>query len=73
METIDDVIHQTEAAFNANDPEAFTATFTDDAWTVGVTGQVLHGREEILEVSRQLFSGALERDPGSSGPAAVAP
>jgi len=59
MESIEEVIHQTEAAFNASDPEALSDTFTDDAWSVGVTGQVLHGREEILEVSRALFTGAL--------------
>jgi uncharacterized protein (TIGR02246 family) len=60
MESIDDVIHQTEAAFNASDAEALAGTFTDDAWTVGVTGQVLHGRDEILAVSRELFAGALK-------------
>ena len=59
MDTIDEVINQTEAAFNAGDPEALAHTFTDDAWSVGVSGQVLRGREEILEVSRQLFAGAL--------------
>ena len=60
MDSIDDVIHRTEAAFNANDPEALADTFADDAWSVGVTGQVLHGRAEILDVSRQLFAGGLK-------------
>ena len=60
VETIDDVIRHTEAAFNASDAEAFADTFTGDAWSVGVTGQVLHGRAEILEVSRRLFGGALK-------------
>jgi uncharacterized protein (TIGR02246 family) len=60
METIDDVIRQTELAFNAGDAEALAGTFTEDAWSVGVTGQVLHGREEILGVSRRLFGGALK-------------
>lgn len=60
MESVDDVIRQTEAAFNASDPEAFANTFTDDAWSVGVTGQVLHGRAEILDASRRLFAGALK-------------
>jgi uncharacterized protein (TIGR02246 family) len=59
METIEDVIAQTEAAFNEGDAEVLAETFTDDAWSVGVTGQVLHGRNEILETSRQLLSGPL--------------
>src|SRR3546814_17865859 len=59
MEAIESVIKQTEAAFNASDAEALAATFTDDAWTVGVTGQVLQGRDEILETSRKLFAGPL--------------
>ena len=60
MGSVQDVIRQTEAAFNASDPEAFASTFIDDAWSVGVTGQVLQGRDEILEVSRKLFTGALD-------------
>src|SRR3546814_14085994 len=59
MEAIESVIKQTEAAFNGSDAEALAATFTDDAWTVGVTGQVLQGRDEILETSRKLFAGPL--------------
>lgn len=59
MDTIEDVIGQTEAAFNAGDAEALANTFTDDAWSVGVTGQVLRGRDEILETSRQLLAGPL--------------
>ena len=60
MESIDVVIQQTEAAFNASDAEALASTFTDDAWTVSVTGQVLQGRAEILDVSRELLAGALK-------------
>src|SRR3546814_8979204 len=59
MEAIESVIKQTEAAFNASDAEALAATFTDDEWTVGVTGQVLPCRDEILETSRKLFAGPL--------------
>lgn len=59
MKTVTDVIEATEAAFNSSDAEALANTFTTDAWSVGVTGQVLRGREEILETGRQLFSGAL--------------
>jgi len=59
MDTIEDVIKQTEVAFNAGDPEAFANTFTDDAWSVSVTGHVLQGRDEILETSRQLLAGPL--------------
>ena len=60
METIEDVIRHAETAFNANDPEAFAQIFTDDAWSVGVAGEVLHGHQEILETSRRLFAGALK-------------
>src|SRR5688572_15861551 len=59
MDTIEDVIGRTEAAFNAGDAEALASTFTDDAWSVGVTGQVLRGRDEILETSRHLLAGPL--------------
>ena len=59
MDTIEDVIRQTEGAFNAGDAEALANTFTHDAWSVGVTGQVLQGRDEILETSRQLLAGPL--------------
>src|SRR3546814_12704140 len=59
MEAIESVIKQTEAAFNGSDAEALAATFTADAWTVGVTGQVLQGRDEFLETSRTLFAGPL--------------
>src|SRR3546814_20836343 len=68
MEAIESVIKQTEAAFNASDAEALAATFTDDAWTVGVTGQVLQVRDEILETSRKLFAGPLA---GQSAPHVV--
>src|SRR3546814_2694440 len=59
MEANESVIKQPEAAVNGSDAEALAATFTDDAWTVGVTGQVLQGRDEILETSRKLFAGPL--------------
>lgn len=59
MDTVEDVIKQTEVAFNTGEPEALANTFTDDAWSVGVTGQVLQGRDEILETSRQLLAGPL--------------
>ena len=59
MNTIEGVIRQTQDAFNAGDAEALANTFTDDAWSVGVTGQVLNGRDEILETSRQLLAGPL--------------
>src|SRR5688572_11470112 len=60
MRSIEEVIQQTETAFNTKDLGSFVATFADDAWTVGVTGQVLHGRDEIAEVSRELFAGPLK-------------
>jgi uncharacterized protein (TIGR02246 family) len=59
MQTIEDLIQETQAAFNADDAERFAATFADDAWTVGVTGQLLEGRAAILEASRALFAGPL--------------
>jgi len=60
MDTVEAVIKETESAFNAGDAAALAATFTPEAWSVGVTGQVLHGQDEILEVGRQLFAGALQ-------------
>jgi uncharacterized protein (TIGR02246 family) len=59
VNSVRDVISETEAAFNAGDAEALANTFTTNAWSVGVTGQVLRGREEILETGRQLFAGTL--------------
>lgn len=59
MDKIEDLVKQTEVAFNTSDPEAFANTFTDDAWSVSVTGQLLHGRDEILETTRELFAGPL--------------
>lgn len=59
METIEDLIRQTETAVNEGNAESLAETFTEDAWSVGVTGQVLHGRDEILETSRQLLAGPL--------------
>ena len=52
---VDDV----ERGFNTNDAELMVSPFTDDAWAVGVTGTVHSGREEMVEVSRQLLAGPL--------------
>ena len=48
------------AAWNAGDATAFGAEFTPDATYVTFDGQVLAGREAIVDVHRRLFDGPLK-------------
>jgi uncharacterized protein (TIGR02246 family) len=48
------------AAWNAGDATAFGAEFTPDATYVTFDGQVLAGREAIVDVHRWLFDGPLK-------------
>ncbi len=59
LESITNIIKDTELAFNRGDAALLAAQFHDDAWAIGVTGQELDGRDQILETSRQLLAGSL--------------
>ncbi len=52
---VDDV----EVGFNTNDAERMVRGFADDGTAVGVTGALLRGRDEMLDVSRDLLAGPL--------------
>jgi uncharacterized protein (TIGR02246 family) len=47
------------AAWNAGDADAYGAEFTDDATYVVFSGDVLRGRQAIVDTHRWLFAGPL--------------
>jgi len=59
LEAIEQIIRDTETAFNTNDADLLAAHMAADAVTVSVTGAELHGRDQILDAARSLLTGAL--------------
>jgi uncharacterized protein (TIGR02246 family) len=59
IDAITAIIENTEVAFNSGDADLLAGQFHDDAWAVGVTGEDLEERDEILETSRRLLAGRL--------------
>jgi uncharacterized protein (TIGR02246 family) len=45
------------AAWNKHDPEALAAFYTDDAVRVGASGEIAHGKKEIVASFAKLFHG----------------
>ena len=59
VEDIRRVIDDAAPAFNANDADLLVEHFARNASAVGVTGDLLAGREAVREASRSLFAGPL--------------
>lgn len=53
------IVQDVEDGFNRGDADLLVRHFADDGFAVSVTGQLLAGRAEMLEVSRQLLDGPL--------------
>jgi uncharacterized protein (TIGR02246 family) len=59
VRAIRDVVADIETGFNTNDAELCVRHFTDDGWSVGVTGVRVAGRPELLAAHRAGLAGPL--------------